>query len=457
MNRVSRRASALILLILVMIGGMGFFLYEYFTMANSWVVSVGSPHVYNSTNIGCGQVVDRQGRLLLDMTSTRTYSENQTTRLSTLHWLGDRSGKINAPAISNYAKEMTGYNVIDGLYSYNGTGGEATLTISAQIQNVALEAMGKHKGTIGVYNYKTGEILCAVTTPTYDPDNVPDIEGDESGAYVGVYLNRFIQSSYVPGSIFKVVTTAAALDSVSGIEQMTFKCTGTYDYGAYDVTCERAHGKLSLKQALANSCNCSFAQIVELIGKNNLTDYVEKFQVTKKLSFDGITTAAGKFDISSATAVERAWAGIGQHTDLVNPCRFMTFMGAIANGGKAAEPYLVASVESGGEVAYKASTSMTNRIMSEDVAEILKDYMRNNVVTNYGKSNFPGLTVCAKSGTSQLGGDQRSNAMFAGFVTDEKYPLAFMVVVENGGYGASTCVPILSKVLAACKTLMDTQ
>ena len=85
MNRVSRRASALVLLILFMIGGMGFFLYEYFTKANSWVVSVGSPHVYNSTNIGCGQVVDRQGRLLLDMTSKRTYSDNQTTRLSTLH------------------------------------------------------------------------------------------------------------------------------------------------------------------------------------------------------------------------------------------------------------------------------------------------------------------------------------------------------------------------------------
>ena len=457
MNRISRRASALVLLILVMIGGMGFFLYEYFTMANSWVVSAGSPHVYNSTNIGCGQVLDRQGRLLLDMSSTRTYSENETTRLSTLHWLGDRSGKISAPAISNYAEEMTGYNLLNGLYSFNGTGGEATLTISAQIQNIALEAMGKHKGTIGVYNYKTGEILCAVTTPTYDPDNVPDIEGDESGKYVGVYLNRFIQSAYVPGSIFKVVTTAAALDCVSGIEQMTFKCTGNYDYGAYDVTCERAHGTLSLKQALANSCNCCFSQIVELIGKTNLTDYVEKFQVTKKLSFDGITTTAGNFDISSATAVERAWAGIGQHTDLVNPCRYMTFMGAIANGGKAAEPYLVASVEADGEVTYRASTSMTNRIMSEDVAEILKGYMRNNVVTNYGKSNFPGLTVCAKSGTSQLGGDQTSNAMFAGFVTDEEYPLAFMVVVENGGYGTATCVPILSKVLSACKTLMDTQ
>ena len=457
MNRVSRRASALVLLILFMIGGMGFFLYEYVTKAGSWVVSVGSPHVYNSSNIGCGQVLDRDGNLLLDMTTNRTYSDNETTRRATLHWLGDRSGKISAPAISNYAKEMTGYDILQGLYSYNGTGGEATLTISAKIQNVALKAMGKYKGTIGVYNYKTGEILCAVTTPTYDPDNVPDIEGEESDAYVGVYLNRFIQSAYVPGSIFKVVTTAAALDCVSGIEQMTFKCTGTYDYGAHDVTCERVHGKVTLKQALANSCNCAYAQIVELVGKANLTDYVEKFQVTKRLSFDGITTAAGKFDISEATAVERAWAGIGQHTDLVNPCRYMTFMGAIANGGKAAEPYLVSSVASDGEMTYKASVSMTNRIMSQDVAEVMQEYMRNNVVTNYGKSHFPGMTVCAKSGTSQLGGDQKSNAMFAGFVTDEEYPLAFVVVVENGGYGASTCVPILSEVLSACKTHLDSR
>ena len=81
--------------------------------------------------------------------------------------------------------------------------------------------------------------------------------------------------------------------------------------------------------------------------------------------------------------------------------------------------------------------------------------MRNNVEIVYGAGNFPGLTVCAKSGTSQLGGGLTSNAMFAGFVTDEAYPLAFIVVVENGGYGSSTCVPILSKVLAACKAEME--
>lgn len=94
--------------------------------------------------------------------------------------------------------------------------------------------------------------------------------------------------------------------------------------------------------------------------------------------------------------------------------------------------------------------------MTEEIAKTLQEFMRNNVVTNYGADNFPGLTVCAKSGTSQLGGNQKSNAMFAGFVMDEEYPLAFMVVVENGGYGSATCVPILSKVLAACKKELDT-
>ena len=452
MNRISRRASALVLLMVVLMGGMCLFLCDYLLQAGDWVVSVGSPHMQKS-----GQVVDRNGILLLDKNSSWTYSENATTRQSTLHWVGDRSGSISAPVFSYYAKKMSGYNILDGLYSYTGTGGEVTLTISSKIQNVALEAMGKHKGTIGVYNYKTGEILCAVTTPTYDPDNVPDIEGDESGAYVGVYLNRFIQSAYIPGSIFKVVTTATALNCVEGIEEMTFQCTGTYEYGKYDVTCERAHGTLDLKKALANSCNCSFAQIVKLIGKDNQTKYVNQFEVTKKLSFDGITTAAGNFDISSATALERAWAGIGQYTDLINPCRYMTFMGAIANGGRAAKPYVVASVKSDGEVQYEASTSMTGRIMSAEVAETLVGYMRNNVETNYGKSNFPGMTVCAKSGTSQLGGGQTSNAMFAGFIADEEYPLAFIVVVENGGYGAATCVPILSKVMSACKIMLDNQ
>lgn len=455
MNRISKRAGSLFLLIILLAGGMGFFLYEYAAKADTWVISTGSPHVYNSTNIGCGQVVDRGGTLLLDITESRTYAAELSVRKATLHWLGDRRGQISAPAVSHYAKEMTGYDMINGLYSYSGTGGQAVLTLSAKVQAAALEAMGDRKGTIAVYNYKTGEILCAVTTPTYDPDNVPDIETDTTGAYEGIYLNRFVQSAYVPGSIFKVVTTAAALDCVDGIESMKFNCTGTYEYGIDKVTCEKAHGTLTLKEALARSCNCSFGQIANLVGGERLQQYAEQFQITKPVSFDGVTTVSGNFEVSDAAAVEVAWGGIGQFTDLVNPCRYLTFMGMIAGGGKAAMPYLVAEVTNEGETTYEVRTTLSERIMSEKIALTLQEYMRNNVVNIYGSGNFPGLTVCAKSGTSQLGGDEVSNAMFAGFVTDEAYPLAFIVVVENGGYGSSTCVPILSKVLAACKSELD--
>ena len=455
MNRVSKRASALLLLVLLLSGGLGFFVYEYATKAETWIVSAGSPHIFNSSNIGCGQVTDRSGQLLLDITATREYSDDLSVRMSTMHLLGDRQGRISAPAIAYYGREMTGYDLVDGLYSYDGSAGEAVMTISAQVQKAALEALGDRKGTVGIYNYRTGEILCAVTTPTYDPDNVPDIEGDTTGVYEGVYLNRFIQSAYIPGSIFKIVTTAAALESVPNILDQKFTCTGVYEYGIDKVTCERAHGTLTLKQALASSCNCCFGQIANLVGRENLQKYADQFQITQSVKFDGITTAKGNFDMTDAARVEVAWGGIGQYTDQINPCRYMVFMGAIAGGGKAANPYLVSEVYSEGEQTYAAQTTYTERIMPEGTANILLDYMRNNVASVYGDSNFPGLTVCAKSGTSQLGGDQVSNAMFAGFVADEEYPLAFIVVVENGGYGSSTCVPILSEVLSVCKAVLD--
>lgn len=455
MNRITKRTWIMSLFVLVLVGGMLFFLGEYAVKAGDWVVFPGSPHIYNGTNIGFGSVTDRSGEMLLDLNDGRTYSENANTRKSTLHWLGDRTGFISAAAVSSHGAEMAGFDRVNGIYAAEGEEGSIRLTLSAKVQNAALEAMAGRKGTIGVYNYKTGEILCALTTPTYDPDNVPDIENDNSGAYSGVYLNRFLQAAYTPGSIFKVVTTAAALDCVPDIAEKTFTCTGRLAYGTEAVTCEKAHGTVDLKRALASSCNCAFAQIAKLVGRQNMVKYVEKFQVTDKLSFDGVTTVAGNYDISDTGAVSFAWSCIGQHTDLVNPARYMTFMGTIAGGGVGVEPYIVSRVDCGSETTYRAKARKTDRIMSKDVAETVQGYMRNNVTTVYGDWNFPGLNVCAKSGTSQLGGGQTSNAMFSGFVMDEAYPLAFFVAVENGGYGGHTCVPIISKVLAACKNVMD--
>lgn len=451
MNRIAGRAWVLWLLVSLLLGGVGFFLYEYAASSHKWVMHSANPHVYQGSaqTVACGKVTDRDGIFLLDLGNGRQYAHDSYLRAATLHWLGDRSGNIAAPALSHYAKELAGFTPVNGIYGYGGTGANAKLTLSAPVQKTALEALGSYKGTVAVYNYRTGEILCAVSTPAFDPDHVPDFSMDTAGLYEGVYLNRFTQSVYIPGSIFKIVTTAAALETLPDVRRQSFTCTGTFTIGGDKVTCERAHGTLTLKNAMARSCNCYYANLALRLGADTLEDRVEAYGVTKPVSFDGIVTARGNFSAAGQQRVELAWSAIGQHKDQINPCAFLTFVGAIANGGQGVKPYVMASV---GE--YQAQPQPMERIMSEDTAAILQEYMRNNVVNNYGADNFPGLTVCAKSGTGQVSG-QRPNAMFVGFVSDEQYPLAFIAAVENAGYGKQVCVPILSKVLSACRDVLD--
>lgn len=454
MNKVASRGGIVLLLVLVLVAGLTFFIFEYATQADSWVTFAGSPHVYNGGNIGCGAVIDRDGILLLDLNGGRTYSTNEQLRLATVHWLGDRKGSVDAPALSAYAAELAGFELLNGVYSYGNTGGVAELTLSSQLQTVALEALGDYKGTIGVYNYKTGEILCAVTTPTFDPDNVPEaVEGDDR--YEGMYVNRFIQSRYTPGSIFKIVTLAAALESIPDILEREFTCSGSYQIGADTVTCDGKHGKQSLQQAFRNSCNSAFAQLSQQLGRDTLISYVEQFGITQSVQFDGITTAKGSFDLTNAAEVNVAWSSIGQYTDLVNPCAYMTFVGAIAAGGKGVLPHLVQKASSGGIAGYTAKAVTGERLMSAATAETLRKFMGFNVTDKYGSDNFPGLTVCAKTGTAEVGGDKKPNAVFTGFVQDEQYPLAFIAIVEDGGYGREICVPMISKVLEACKQVLD--
>ena len=457
MNRVISRAKALILLVIVLGGGTLYFLGEYFVGSGDWILSPGSPHVYNAGNIGCGLITDREGLLLLDLTSQRTYSASEAVRKATIHWLGDRQGNISAPAISYYSDKITGFDPINGVYAYGGTGGQVELTLSAKVQAAALEAMGDYKGTIGIYNYKTGELICAVSTPNYDPDNVPDILGDSTGAYEGAYVNRFTGSAYTPGSIFKIVTAAAALETIPDILEQTFTCNGIIEYGIDSVTCLSNHGELSFREAFAESCNCAFAQIAGQLGGKTLQEYAQSFGITESLRFDGITTVSGNVEAENAAAVLVAWSAVGQHKDLVNPARFMSFVGAIANDGVLVEPHLVSKITVGNKTTYNAETAASGRIMTSRTASILQEMMGYNVEYKYGAENFPGLTVCAKSGTAEVGGDKKPNAMFAGFVADEAYPLAFIVAIEDGGYGRQICVPILSQVLSACKELMDGQ
>ena len=455
MNRIAGRAWITLLLAILLLAGFVFFVFEYIAEAGEWVVFSGSPHVYNGNNIGCGVVTDRDGTLLLDMNKGRAYSSSAELRMSTIHWLGDRYGSISAPAMSHYSAEITGFDLLNGVYHYGDNSGVAELTLSASVQNAALEAMGDYKGTVAVYNYKNGELLCAVTTPTYDPDNVPDIEADTTGAYEGVYVNRFTQSTYIPGSIFKIVTLAAALETIPDIQDQKFVCTGSLRIGADEITCDNAHWDQTLKSAFRNSCNCAFAQIAQQLGADTLERYAQQFGITQSISFDGITTAEGNFEAVGASEVNVAWSAIGQYNDQVNPATFLSFVGAVANGGKGVMPYLVEQITVGGTRTYSAKTRNGDRLMSASTAEILLEYMAFNVEDKYGSGNFPGLTVCAKTGTAEVGGDKKPNAMLAGFVADEEYPLTFVVCVEDAGYGKTVCIPIASKVLAACKEVLD--
>ena len=451
MNRIASRATALILLVLVLLGGFGFFITEYVSKGDQWVVFPGSPHVYNGGNIGCGAVIDREGYLLLDLNEGRTYSDALSVRKSTVHWLGDRYGSISAPALAYHSGDLVGYDLLNGVYSYAQSGGVAELTLSSKVQAAALEAMGDYKGTVAVYNYKTGQLLCAVTTPTYDPDNVPVLTEENTADYDGMYVNRFTQSSFIPGSIFKIVTLAAALECIPEITEQTFICTGTYAIGEDEVICEDVHWDQSLKEAFLNSCNCAFAEISLQLGRDRLAEYVENFGVLKAVTFDGITTAEGNIELEDASDVNVAWSSIGQYRDLVNPCAFLTFMGAIANDGKVVYPYLVEEITVEGTRTYRAKTDGGEQILSKQTAKILQEYLLNNVTNKYGAENFPGLTVGAKTGTGEVGGDKKPNAMLAGIVEDAEYPLAFIVCVENAGYGRTVCVPIASKVLEAVR------
>ena len=454
MKKVSGRAIFPLILAIVLLAGTVLLCVRYFAKADEWVTFSGSPHVYTGVNLDGGVVYDRDGTLLLDSTDGRTYSADAATRTATMHLLGDRYGYIQAPLLGSFADDMIGFDKINGLYGAEGTEANAALTLSAAAQTAAYQALGNYHGTVGVYNYKTGEILCAVTSPSYDPDNMPDVDADTSGAYDGVYVNRFFQAAYTPGSIFKIVTLAAAIETVPDWENLTFTCEGKTIIGGQEIICEGVHGTITLKQALAHSCNVAFGELAGKVGTKALMEYAEKLGLSESFECDGIPVKAGTVDLKDADAGDLAWAGIGQYTDQVNALTFMRAMGRIAGGGTGAEPYLMAKITRGEKTAYEAKTETSSRALKAETAAKLTEYLRNNVATMYGDWQFGGLNVCAKSGTAEHEGET-ADAMFAGFCVDENCPLAFVVFVENGGSGSAVAAPIAAKVLQVCAAAIN--
>lgn len=449
MRKIEKRAVLCLIIALALIAGLGLFCFRFVTNASDWAAYPYNRHMYsNSGQLLSGTILDRDGDLLTEVKDgERVYYPDATVRRATVHAVGDGSGYIGTGALTAFADRLSGYNLITGGYSPLGSGRNLTLTLDAYLNVTAYNAMDGRQGTVGVYNYKTGDILCMVSTPSFDPENPPDASSAEDG----VYLNRFLSSAQVPGSIFKTVTLTAALENLPDLKDRTFTCTGETTVGGTVITCPKPHGKMDIESAFANSCNGVFGTLAAELGGDTMTKYVEQAGLTHRMSVDGIMTAAGHYDVSEADKGQIGWSGVGQYTDTVNPCNMMAYMGAIANGGTAAVPRLILDITtpSGIPTSWQR-TEETDTLVQTSTASQVKEMMKNNVVQTYGTDRFRGLDIGAKSGTAEVGGDKRPNAWFAGFLDDPEHPYAFIVLVENGGGGASVAGEIAATVLQAC-------
>ncbi len=447
MKKIENRSFVCLLLALALAAGMALFLLRYLTQGGSWASAAFNRHLYNTQGqLIAGTVLDRDGDVLSSAENgVRTYYDSETVRKATLHAVGDLQGRVGAGALNAFAGKLTGWNLLNGAFGAD-RGGELTLTIDARYNYEAYQALNGRAGTVAVYNYKTGEVLCMVSSPSYDPLHVPeDIETNDR--YKGAYLNRFLSSAFTPGSVYKTVVLAAALETLPDLQDRTWDCAGSVQIGEETIVCSGVHGEQDIAAAFANSCNAAFAAIAVELGAKTLQRYTEKAGLTSSYRLDGLPSARGSFDWD-LTEGRLGWAGVGQDKDLVNPCALMVYMGAIANGGRAAEPYLILKTKNGlGLPSLPRLPRKTGTLVRRGTAEALADMMAGNVEKTYGSGRFPGMDLCAKSGTAEVGEGKSPHAWFAGFLRNADAPYAFVVLVENGGGGSSAAGDVAARTL----------
>lgn len=437
MNQVRKRTIILFSIAVFLVLGMVFFGISWAAHGRDWVGFFGSSSLYHA-----GAIYDRNGTLLYD-SATGAYANDQTIRKSTMHLVGDQNIATSMRLLQS--DRLSGYNPITGtaLGSH-----DLYLTIDAKLNETAYNAFNGKKGVVAVYNYKTGDILCLVSAPSFDPQNPPSNLDDSK--YEGVYLNRFFSSTFPPGSIFKIVTTAAVLENKTDLSEWRFTCPGKLELDGNKITCPHKHGSdMTIAEALARSCNCAFAQLALDVGGNKLYEYAKSGGLLDSHQISGVSTAAGQFEVAGANTIDLGWSGSGQFHDMINPASFMILMGGIANDGTAVTPSLLERETFSGT---KITSSLgdkktTSNIWKKSTCETLKQMMRNDVQETYGQKNFGDLKICAKSGTAEVANSKTPHSWFAGFLDDEANPLAFIVLVENGGSGADVAGSIASKVL----------
>ncbi len=437
MRKVTTRAFAVLLLAALVVAGMGVYLFRLVKDGGDWAAFYANDSVYTNGKLNRGSITDRDGVVLASAGEDGfRYADDSSVRRGCLHVVGDLDGNIGTSMLSVFRSRFINYSFLTGTTT---EGGAMQLTIDAEVSAAAYDALAGMKGTVLVYNYQTGEIICMVSTPGWDPQEGVTFDVNDS-AYEGAFINRAISSRFTPGSVFKLVTMAAAIETIPDLWDQTFTCNGSTIIGSQKVNCTGYHGTIGVEQGLACSCNVVFGELGRQLGGARISQYAEKYGLTSEHTLNGkIPTAAGSVPAAQGDG-DAAWSAIGQYEDLINPYSFLRFIGAIANGGVAVEPTILAGKSAGSE-----------RIMEPGTAQTLSEMMSYNVSYEYGTWAYPGLDMHAKTGTAETNGG--THAWFAGFITNK--PLAFVVMAERAGSGYGVASPIANTVLQKAVSVLD--
>ena len=416
MKKVKRRATAALLIAALLVVGLAVYLVRLADDGGAWAS-------YFSGGTPGGTILDRNGVVLYSSDEDGySFAEDWSTRVSCYHLLGDPNGNVRTGALRQFRDRLAGYSFLEGATS----GKTISLSVDSTLNVTAYSALA------GLMDYTTGEVLCMVSSPGDDPENPSSEPAD------GTYLNKCLSSSFTPGSVFKLVTLAAAIDNIPDLFERSLWCEGEMIVDGALLTCTGNHGSQTIEQALANSCNCAFGTLALELGPELMAEYAEKLGMTASLQLDGMDVLPGSFTKGGAGSVGLAWSGVGQYEDLVCPYAMLRYVSAIANGGSVYEPTLLGH----------GSLDRETELLSAETAQRIAEMMNYNVQNAYGSWVFPGLDVSAKTGTAEVG-DGTSHAWMTGFLNDPAHPYAFVVILEHAGGGLANAGPVANTVLQA--------
>ncbi|WP_405686289.1 penicillin-binding transpeptidase domain-containing protein [Streptomyces sp. NBC_00057] len=349
------------------------------------------------------------------------------------------------------------------------TGGNIVTTLNGAAQKAAFKGLGDKKGAVAAIDPQTGAILTLVSTPSYDPSVFAGNSLKDADARQQLLkdkdkpmLNRALRETYPPGSTFKVVTAAAALENglYTSIDEPTKSplpyrlplTTGNLENEG-NIPCENA----SLREALRWSCNTVFGKISDDLGNQKMIDQANKFGFNKEI-FTPVRADASVYPKDNRP--QNAMAGIGQASNRATPLQMAMVAAAVANDGKLMQPYMVAERKAPNlDVIYTHEKEQLSQPLSGENAQKLQQMMETVVKNGTGQqAKIPNVTVGGKTGTAQhgLNNSEKPYAWFISYAkTDSGSPVAVAVVVEDSQAnrddisGGGLAAPIAKDVMKA--------